>query len=132
MTTLAREKMISDYDIESSIRAISVRIHTQNEKWWIDLNDGKPLERNVGEMLMLCVTELAEAMEGHRKSLMDDKLPTRSMLEVELADTLIRVLDIGAGLGLDVGAAMVEKLAYNLTREDHQREARLAAGGKKI
>ncbi|XUM19805.1 hypothetical protein ACRAVF_19255 [Bradyrhizobium oligotrophicum S58] len=38
---------------------------------------------------MLIVSEIAEAMEGERKSLMDDHLPHRKMVEVELADTLI-------------------------------------------
>ena len=37
---------------------------------------------------MLIVSEIAEAMEGERKDLMDDKLPHRKMAEVELADAL--------------------------------------------
>lgn len=96
-----------------------------------DLDTGLPLERNVGEMLMLVVSELAEAMEGHRKGLRDDKLPHRLALEVELADALIRILDLAEGLKLDLAGAYVEKMAYNATRLDHTVEARKAAGGKK-
>lgn len=106
-------------------------IHKDNEKWWIDLHTGKRKERNVGELLMLVVSEIAEGMEGDRKGLMDDKLPHRNMLEVELADAIIRILDIGEGKGLDIPGAIVEKMMFNRTREDHSREARLASGGKK-
>lgn len=110
---------------------LAVEIHILNQKWWHDLMTGAPLQRNMGELLMLCVSELAEAMEGDRKDLMDDKLPHRKMVEVELADCIIRILDIAAGSGMDIGGALVEKLAYNEIREDHQKEARLAQGGKK-
>jgi NTP pyrophosphatase (non-canonical NTP hydrolase) len=106
-------------------------VHRANEKWWIDINTGEPLQRNVGELLMLCVSELAEALEGHRKNLMDDKLPERKMFEVELADCVIRILDIAGGLGLDLGGAYEEKMAYNAQRADHKVENRLKAEGKK-
>ena len=43
--------------------------------WWNDVNTGQPLERNKGELLMLMVSEIAEAMEGERKGLMDSHLP---------------------------------------------------------
>ncbi len=116
--------------MKSAIDYICDEIHRQNARWWRDLHTGQPLQRNVGEMLMLCVSELAEAMEGHRKGLPDDKLPHRPMLEVELADCVIRICDMAAGLGLDLGGALVEKLAYNQTRIDHTDAARLAPGGK--
>jgi len=80
--------------------------------------------------LMLCVSELAEAMEGLRKNLMDDKLPHRKMAEVELADALIRIFDLAGVLGYDLGGAMVEKSAYNTVRPDHQPGNRMIAGGK--
>jgi NTP pyrophosphatase (non-canonical NTP hydrolase) len=109
----------------------AAEVHKANAKWWVDLHTGCPLKRNVGELLMLCTSELAEAMEGHRKSLMDDKLPHRSMFEVELADTVIRIFDICAGMGLDLEGAYREKMAYNAIREDHKPESRLAENGKK-
>lgn len=117
--------------MEYSINQICQEIHEDNKRWWVDLYTGEPLKRNVGEMLMLVVSELSEAMEGHRKSLRDDKLPLRPMLEVELADALIRICDMAAGLQLDLGGAVQEKLAYNRTRDDHKLEHRLAEGGKK-
>lgn len=133
--------------------------HEANKKWWLDLTraclichgsgytflqpghsvpcsgcSGEGYERknrNTGELLMLIVSEIAEAMEGDRKNLMDDKLPHRKQLEVELADALIRIFDFCAGKGLDVGGAFVEKMEYNARRADHTIEQRLKEGGKK-
>lgn len=100
--------------------------------WWNDIHTGESLKgkRNVGEMLMLAVSEIAEAMEGHRKGLMDDKLPHRPMIEVEIADCIIRLSDTAGALGLDLPGAIAEKLAYNATRADHRPENRLKPGGK--
>lgn len=80
---------------------------------------------------MLMVSELAEAMEGHRKNLMDDKLPTRKMFEVELADCVIRIFDAAHGLGYDLAGAMSEKLAFNAVRVDHTAEHRKSEHGKR-
>jgi NTP pyrophosphatase (non-canonical NTP hydrolase) len=113
------------------IEKLTAKVHTANKRWWIDLETQKPITRNVGEMLMLCVSELAEAMEGHRKNLPDDKLPHRKMFEVELADCLIRIFDIAGGLHLDLGSAFEEKMAYNAVREDHTAEHRKSEHGKK-
>lgn len=99
--------------------------------WWTNLETDEPLVRNKGEMLMLMVTEISEAMEGVRKGLPDDKLPHRPMEEVELADAMIRIFDYAGGFGFDLGGALVEKLRFNQTREDHKLENRKKDGGKK-
>ena len=119
-------------ELESAfINAIAERVHKANAKWWVTL-DNEPLVRNRPEMMMLIVSEIAEAMEGYRKSLPDDKLPHRSMEEVEMADALIRILDYCASHGLDLGGAYVEKMAYNAKREDHTLEHRKGKHGKKF
>lgn len=87
---------------------------------------------NVPEKLMLVVSEVAEAMEGYRKNLMDDKLPHRSMVEVELADVIIRVFDLAGAMKLDLGGAIEEKLNFNKIRPDHKIENRLKDKGKKF
>ena len=84
----------------------------------------------VAQKLCLSHSEISEAMEGHRKGLMDDKLPQRPMVEVELADAVIRICDLAGALGLDLGGAIAEKLAFNAQRADHKPEARMAEGGK--
>lgn len=80
--------------------------------------------------LCLIHSEVSEAMEGDRKSLPDDKLPHREMREVELADVVIRVFDLAGAYGMNLGAAIAEKMAYNQRREDHKVEARLEKTGK--
>lgn len=66
-------------------------------------------ERNVGEALMLVVTELAEAMEGYRHK--DD-----ANFREELADTFIRLFDLCGGLGIDIEAEIAKKAETNKSR----------------
>lgn len=98
--------------------------------WWNDLHTGERITPNVGEKLMLIVSEVSEAMEADRKGLMDDKLTHRPGVEVELADAVIRICDLAGGLGLDLAGALVEKMSYNASRDDHKVENRRKAGGK--
>lgn len=72
-------------------------IHANNiaAGWW----EG---EQCLRQKCMLIVSEVVEAMEGARKDLMDTHLLHRKMLEVELADALIRVLDLAGKLSLDL------------------------------
>ena len=109
--------------------------------WWTDLEAGGDLallarsgvrfgKALVAEKLCLIHSEVSEAMEGHRKDRMDDKLPHRKMLEVEMADAVIRLADLAGALGLDLGGAIAEKMAYNAVRPDHKIENRMAEGGK--
>ena len=109
--------------------------------WWNDvitdadyiaeINSGTRLGKAlVAEKLVLIHSEVSEAMEGHRKGLMDDKLSHRPAIEVELADAIIRIGDLAGALGLDLGGAIAEKMAYNAHRPDHKVENRKAAGGK--
>jgi len=99
--------------------------------WWEnksgDLRDNPLI---ISNKLMLIVSEIAEAMEADRKSAMDDKLPHRRGIEVELADAVIRIADLAGAFNLDLGGAIAEKMAYNLTRADHKLENRQAVGGK--
>lgn len=119
-------------DTAAQLNLLSEVCHKANQKWWHDPLTGELLQRNKGEMLMLMVSEIAEAMEGERKDLMDDKLPHRRMVEVELADTLIRIFDYAGAYRLDLGGALVEKMAFNATRADHSNTARLQPNGKKF
>lgn len=127
----------------ASLNLLSAIIHERNVQagWWTDVRTGESLlgkdehgrdRRNVPEMLCLIHSEVSEAMEGYRKKLPDDKLPHRSMFEVELADVLIRIFDLAGGHELDLAGAVIEKLAYNAQREDHKLETRQRGEGKQF
>ena len=96
-------------------------------------------ERNMGEALMLIVTELAEALETHRASgqiqeftegqklslekMSDEEFPETFSIMVkdsfhdEMADVLIRVLDLCGGYNIDIDWHVKMKMKYNATRE---------------
>ena len=98
--------------------------------WWDNRDLDDP--QTIPTCLCLVHSEVSEAVEGARKNRMDDHLPHRKALEVELADAMIRILDLAGAYQLDLGGALVEKLVYNTQRADHKREARAADDGKKF
>lgn len=105
--------------------------------WWTDLKTGERqtdevINASIPTKLLLVVSEVIEGFEGFRKGLMDDKLPHRKMLEVELADAVIRCFDLAGAAKMDLGGAIAEKMAYNAQREDHKLANRRAEGGKKF
>ncbi len=122
-------------DCLSEINEACALIHAGNkEKGFWDT------ERNVGELLMLVTSELGEAMEAHRKGrftnwdLFDEqdkierkfgrqkefnafKSQVKDSFEDEIADAVIRLFDLSAGLRIDLERHIIEKLKYNSSRE---------------
>lgn len=121
-----------EIDFAHALNNAAAAIHTANTHFYRDLATDEPINRNPGEMLCLIHSEVSEMLEGVRKGGDDKHLPDRTVEEVEAADVLIRLLDYCCYRRLDLGGATLAKLAYNRTRADHTREARLAAGGKKF
>ena len=100
-------------------------------------------ERETGTLLMLCVSELAEAMEADRKDKYADleayrecekaddifesdkhlylvrsfQCLIKDTFEDELADTIIRILDLCGAKGIDIEKHIELKMKYNATRE---------------
>lgn len=124
----------NNMSIVSSARILTQACHgrAHNNGWWHDPKTGDVVKRPVPELLCLIHSELSEALEGFRKNLMDDHLPDRKMLEVELADAVIRIFDMAGGYDLDVAGAIMDKLEYNDKRADHKPENRAKEDGKKI
>ena len=132
-----------DLDEQYAIETLQRKIHQGNVEagWWTDITSGTDLADEartgtrfgtalVAEKRCLIHSETSEAMEGSQKNLQDDKLPHRKMIEVELADTVIRILDLCGALKLDLAGAIQEKLAFNKIRPDHKIENRQGVGGK--
>ncbi len=75
---------------------------------------------NFAEKLMLVVTELAEACEADRRGTIDnpdEHCPEFNNGEIELADAIIRLLDLSAAKKYRIGAALIAKMRYNESRE---------------
>lgn len=99
-------------------------------------------KENIGQTLMLIVSELSEALEALRKNkranidlfdfdhvFQSDIIPederfkkafTQSIkdtFEDEIADSFIRLFDLVGGLGIDIDFHIEQKLKFNKTRE---------------
>lgn len=66
--------------------------------------------------LSLIHSEISEGLEGIRKKLMDDKLPSKEMLDVELGDASIRIMDLAHWLRYDLGETVIAKHTFNKGR----------------
>jgi NTP pyrophosphatase (non-canonical NTP hydrolase) len=106
---------------------------------------GKDQNRNIGEMLMLIVSELGEVLEAHRKGrfckvenidLYLDLITEerehyfkyfesgiKDTFEDEIADVFIRLFDLCGYLNLDIEKHIHAKMEYNKTRPyKHEKE----------
>lgn len=77
--------------------------------WWQE-------EREMGTMLALIHSEVSEALEADRTDANSEKIPEFTGLEEELADVIIRILDLAGYYDLRIGQAVLAKHEYNLGR----------------
>jgi NTP pyrophosphatase (non-canonical NTP hydrolase) len=80
-------------------------------------------QRNVPEMLALIHSEISEALEEYRKGVGHRRMSTTGRTDgkpegfgVELADAVIRILDLAEGLQINLADRIREKLEFNRTR----------------
>jgi NTP pyrophosphatase (non-canonical NTP hydrolase) len=91
--------------IEMSINEMAEAVYDNAKKhgWW-------DTQRNIPELLCLIHSEVSEALEAYRN---DDF----ANLGEELADIVIRVMDMAEGYGYDLEAEIIKKHEHNKTRE---------------
>jgi len=73
-----------------------------------------PVRKYVAQKIALVHSELSEALEGYLDK--SDKLPEYTAMEEELADAIIRMMDMSEHFGWDLAGAVVAKMAYNQGR----------------
>jgi NTP pyrophosphatase (non-canonical NTP hydrolase) len=82
--------------------------------WWIESNPN----HIIPEKLLLMHTEISEAVEEYREHLFDfTEIEGKPLgFPIELADLVIRVLDLCGAYDIDLEKMILMKMKYNKTR----------------
>jgi len=103
----------------SSFTGMQKEVHENAKKhgWW-------KFPRKFGELIALVHSELSEALEAYRevgdsigKTYYSGEEKKPEGVPSELADVVIRVMDISERYGIDLASMIVEKHEFNKKRE---------------
>jgi hypothetical protein len=113
-------------EVPGGLNSLSKAIFLRNKEKW-----NYPANRNIGEVLCLLHSEISEALEADRKGLytkypiglnMNDctddefafkyKAFVKGFFEEEMADILIRLLDLCGSKNIDIDSHLKAKLRY--------------------
>lgn len=104
--------------MSKSIRQLQKEIHeTAKDKGWWD-GDGVGSTQDIATKLLLIHSEISEATECLREDdmLVRFKGDKPEGFQIELADTIIRILDLCGYMGIDMQNVIELKTRYNTTR----------------
>jgi NTP pyrophosphatase (non-canonical NTP hydrolase) len=104
--------MMCDAKFENEFDRMQMEIHSNaiNHGWW----EG---ERNDAELLALIHSELSECLEALRnKNPESKKIPGFCHAVEELADVVIRAMDMCEARGWDLSGAIIAKHEHNIGR----------------
>lgn len=108
---LENEKFIDEFNRIQRI----VHKNAIDKGFWND-TDAKQTGHVLGK-LMLIVSEIAEAGEAARSYYpLSDKINDYGNFEEELADAIIRIMDLAERMGVQVSEAVIAKMQYNTNR----------------
>lgn len=89
--------------------------------WWTDVKTNEPVDpvAKIPEAIALIHSELSEALEEYRRGTLAPYTAAGGKpegFEIELADAVIRIMDLCGALGINLESAIETKHEYNKTR----------------